>query len=73
MKIEAKKIDVQYHSNLLGRLLAEPFLLVGLTLFWAIVLPIAAVFSVLLTAEEHVRGYFYSPVTTDVRLARHIA
>jgi len=74
MKTEPKKeIEVQYHGNGVGRLLVEPFLLVGSALFWAIVLPIAALFSVLVTAEEQVRGYLFAPVTTGARVARHFA
>ncbi len=71
MKTEAKENQVQYHGNDIGRLLAVPFLLVGSALLWAIVLPIAALFSVLAAAEEQVRGYLSSPLTTGARVARH--
>jgi uncharacterized membrane protein len=52
MKIESKQIESAIRLDKIGRLLAEPFLFVGLGLFWSIVLPVTAIFFGLLAAVE---------------------
>ncbi len=70
MKIEPMKIDTQNYSQVIGRLLAEPFLIVGMTMFWATALPAAALFFGVLKAADQVRGYVTAPATVGGRLVR---
>ncbi len=72
MKTEPKQIKLHDHINEVSQLLAEPFLLVGCALAWAVVLPVAALLSVVVAAEEQVHGYFSSLVTKS-RFVRHVA
>jgi hypothetical protein len=74
MKIETKQRETENWSSAAQHILTEPFLVIGMALFWAVALPVAAVFFSLITAFEPVLAYLdatrRTPAVAGHRLAR---
>jgi hypothetical protein len=70
MKIEVTKIGTGNYSQGIGRLLAEPFLTVGMILFWATALPAAALFFGVIRIAVQVRAYITAPAMGGTHLVR---
>lgn len=70
MKIEAKQIETENWSAIIGRLLAEPFLVVGMAVFWAIALPAAALLVALAATFGPVLAYLRTPAMAGSRMSQ---
>ena len=68
MKMEAPKNNAQNYGPLFANLFAEPFLAIGIALFWATALPVAALLFAAVTAVEQVRGYVFATATAAALL-----
>jgi len=73
MKMEAPQTNARNYGQLFANLLAEPFLAIGIALFWATALPVAALLFAAVTAVEQVRGYVFAPATAAALLTRRAA
>ncbi len=73
MKIAAKQTEVENWSDVIGRSLAEPFLVAGMALFWAVALPAAAFMIALNATFEPVFAYLRTPVMTSSRMKQSAA
>jgi uncharacterized membrane protein len=76
MKIEANKTIIEVGSSNVGHWMAEPFLFIGLALFWAITLPIVGVVFAFGAAIEEALVYL-RPLRTafkvSPRMSQHAA
>lgn len=68
MKLQVKKIEMESWTEIVVRLLAVPFLVVAITLFWVIAMLVMALIVGLAAIFDPLFAYLHAPIISGSRM-----